>query len=117
MQVLHPRAVRRNLPGGHDLADHMRGTRFDDVSRRGKCLWLDVADAGEEVAVVVHLRMSGQRLLAEAGAPNPVIPRADVHDLLEQTRSVMSKALTVGGISFDALYVESTVSRGTSVVR
>ena len=72
VQVLHPRAARRHLPGGQDLADRLRGKRFDDVARRGKYLWLDAADAADDVAVVVHLGMSGQMLLAEAGAPDPV---------------------------------------------
>ncbi|MFC0315115.1 bifunctional DNA-formamidopyrimidine glycosylase/DNA-(apurinic or apyrimidinic site) lyase [Gordonia phosphorivorans] len=210
VQVLHPRAVRRHLPGGQDLADRLRGKRFDDVARRGKYLWLDAADAADDVAVVVHLGMSGQMLLAESVAPDPVhlriraelddgnelrfvdqrtfggwhldeytspeagalpvsiahiaadpfdpaydpaavvevlrrkdteikralldqtvvsgvgniyadealwraklhgrrrtkgIPRAGLHELLEQAGIVMSEAITVGGTSFDALYV------------
>lgn len=71
LEVLHPRAVRRHLLGADDLRNRLRGKKIDDVERRGKYLWLDAADAADDVAAVVHLGMSGQMLLAEAGAPDP----------------------------------------------
>ena len=60
VDVLHPRAVRRHLAGPGDFAARMRGRRFDGTRRRGKYLWLPV---GED-ALVAHLGMSGQLLLA-----------------------------------------------------
>lgn len=71
VSVLHPRAARRHVLGDNDLRDRLRGKEVRDVCRRGKYLWLDAADSGDRVAVVVHLGMSGQMLLAEAGAADP----------------------------------------------
>ncbi|GAA4661298.1 bifunctional DNA-formamidopyrimidine glycosylase/DNA-(apurinic or apyrimidinic site) lyase [Gordonia humi] len=69
VQVLHPRAVRRHVGGATDLENRLRGKRFDAVQRRGKYLWLTGADASDEVAVVVHLGMSGQLLISDPEAP------------------------------------------------
>ncbi|GAC58838.1 formamidopyrimidine-DNA glycosylase [Gordonia hirsuta DSM 44140 = NBRC 16056] len=72
VEVLHPRAVRRHVPGALDLRDRLRGKQIRGVARRGKYLWLDTVDRSDEVAVVVHLGMSGQMLLARSGADDPV---------------------------------------------
>lgn len=61
VEVLHPRAVRRHLPGGADLASRLTGVEVTAARRRGKYLWLEVD--GGELAVVVHLGMSGQMLV------------------------------------------------------
>jgi formamidopyrimidine-DNA glycosylase len=65
VDVLHPRAVRRHLPGPADFAQRLRGVRFDGARRRGKYLWLPV---GED-AMLAHLGMSGQLLVVEPDAP------------------------------------------------
>jgi len=39
VEVRHPRAVRRHLPGGDDLAARLAGARIEAVARRGKYLW------------------------------------------------------------------------------
>jgi formamidopyrimidine-DNA glycosylase len=70
--VLHPRAVRRHVPGPADLENRLRGTTIRGVSRRGKYLWLDADGPADELAAVVHLGMSGQLLIAGGGAPDPV---------------------------------------------
>ncbi|GAA1901598.1 bifunctional DNA-formamidopyrimidine glycosylase/DNA-(apurinic or apyrimidinic site) lyase [Williamsia serinedens] len=73
----HPRAVRRHLAGATDLADALTGTRIVAARRRGKYLWLDVADAATsadapgDMAVVVHLGMSGQMLVTDPETPDP----------------------------------------------
>jgi formamidopyrimidine-DNA glycosylase len=73
----HPRAVRRHLAGATDLADALTGTRIVAARRRGKYLWLDVADATTpadtpgDMAVVVHLGMSGQMLVTDPETPDP----------------------------------------------
>jgi formamidopyrimidine-DNA glycosylase len=64
VDVLHPRAVRRHLPGPADFAQRMQGRRFDAARRRGKYLWLPV---GED-AMLAHLGMSGQLLVVPPDA-------------------------------------------------
>ncbi|MCX4547918.1 bifunctional DNA-formamidopyrimidine glycosylase/DNA-(apurinic or apyrimidinic site) lyase [Streptomyces sp. NBC_01387] len=61
VQVLHPRAVRRHTAGGEDFAAALRGHRFGVASRRGKYLWLPLADT--DSSVLGHLGMSGQLLV------------------------------------------------------
>ncbi|AVM00364.1 DNA-formamidopyrimidine glycosylase [Gordonia iterans] len=72
VEPLHPRATRRHVYGPDDLRNRLRGKEIQSVDRRGKYLWLSAADAADEVGVVVHLGMSGQMLMAERGAPDPV---------------------------------------------
>jgi formamidopyrimidine-DNA glycosylase len=80
VRVLHPRAARRHLLGGADLEGRLRGARVDGARRRGKFLWLPLIHAGAggstgdsaaaepDSAVVVHLGMSGQMLVAAPSA-------------------------------------------------
>lgn len=81
VRVHHPRAVRRHEAGPADLTARLLGARINRTDRRGKYLWLtlDTQDSDEsresrqpaqDVALVVHLGMSGQMLLGTA-------PRAD----------------------------------------
>jgi len=60
VQVRHPRAVRRHVPGAADLTARLTGAHITGTDRRGKYLWLTL---GSEAALVVHLGMSGQMLL------------------------------------------------------
>lgn len=65
--------VAREHPGGAEgLADELAGARIHSAERRGKYLWLTLGDtepeAGER-ALVVHLRMSGQLLIASPELP------------------------------------------------
>ncbi|MFT4086466.1 MAG: bifunctional DNA-formamidopyrimidine glycosylase/DNA-(apurinic or apyrimidinic site) lyase [Gordonia sp. (in: high G+C Gram-positive bacteria)] len=71
VEVLHPRAARRHVGGDLDLVNRLRGKRIESVDRRGKYLWLRTAGPSDEVAVVVHLGMSGQMLLAQQGVDDP----------------------------------------------
>ncbi|MFI6479518.1 bifunctional DNA-formamidopyrimidine glycosylase/DNA-(apurinic or apyrimidinic site) lyase [Nonomuraea sp. NPDC050663] len=59
-EVLHPRAIRRHLPGAAAFSAALAGRTVTDVRRRGKYLWLPL-DSGE--AIVAHLGMSGQLLV------------------------------------------------------
>jgi formamidopyrimidine-DNA glycosylase len=65
VETRHPRAVRRHVGGGADLAARLTGRTVEAASRRGKYLWLPLADhdgsTGE--ALVAHLGMSGQFLV------------------------------------------------------
>ncbi|MHC5903261.1 bifunctional DNA-formamidopyrimidine glycosylase/DNA-(apurinic or apyrimidinic site) lyase [Streptomyces sp. S6] len=60
-EVLHARAVRRHLAGADDFAHRLKGHRIGTPSRRGKYLWLPLADSGQ--AILAHLGMSGQLLV------------------------------------------------------
>lgn len=63
VDVLHPRAVRRHLPGSIDLARRLEGRTIASAERRGKYLWLVLEP--DDVALVVHLGMSGQMLVQD----------------------------------------------------
>ncbi len=67
------RVARRHEPGPADLADRLRGRVLTGAHRRGKYLWLALADEGgaPDEALIVHLGMSGQMLVAEPGSPLP----------------------------------------------
>jgi formamidopyrimidine-DNA glycosylase len=63
-EVLHPRAVRRNEGL---LPDQLRGRTIRSAERRGKYLWLPLADGDD--ALLAHLGMSGQLLVVPADSP------------------------------------------------
>jgi formamidopyrimidine-DNA glycosylase len=67
VEVLHPRPVRRHLPGPDDFAARLTGRTFTAARRRGKYLWLPL-DSGD--ALLGHLGMSGQLLVQPAVAPD-----------------------------------------------
>jgi formamidopyrimidine-DNA glycosylase len=67
VEVRHPRAVRRHVPGPEHFVDVLAGRTVLDVCRRGKYLWLPL-DSGD--AIVAHLGMSGQLLVQPAEAPD-----------------------------------------------
>lgn len=79
VEVLHPRAVRRHAGESADLASRLAGKTVTAARRRGKYLWLDVADDTDDAALVVHLGMSGQMLIARAGAPDHTHLRIRAH--------------------------------------
>jgi formamidopyrimidine-DNA glycosylase len=65
VEVHHPRAIRRHLPGDVHFIAMLTGRTVLDASRRGKYLWLPL-DSGD--AIIGHLGMSGQLLMQPAGA-------------------------------------------------
>jgi formamidopyrimidine-DNA glycosylase len=66
-EVLHPRAIRRHLPGARHFADVLAGRRVGPIRRRGKYLWLPLDDTD---ALIGHLGMSGQLLMQPHDAPD-----------------------------------------------
>jgi formamidopyrimidine-DNA glycosylase len=74
-QVLHPRAVRRHVAGPADFSAALSGLAVTGARRRGKYLWLPVAESAPsapspaEDALLAHLGMSGQLLLGDPGRP------------------------------------------------
>lgn len=66
VRVLHPRSVRRHLPGPADFETQLAGRTFAAPRRRGKFLWLPFADGD---ALVAHLGMSGQFRVDDPSGP------------------------------------------------
>jgi len=64
----HPRALRRHVAGPTDFVDRLRGRRIQAARRRGKYLWLPLADGDE--ALLAHLGMSGQLVVVPPGTPD-----------------------------------------------
>jgi formamidopyrimidine-DNA glycosylase len=67
VEVRHPRAVRRHVAGPEDFAHRLVGRVLGTARRRGKYAWLPVDDTD---ALLVHLGMSGQLLVAAPGTPD-----------------------------------------------
>ncbi|MFJ2827138.1 bifunctional DNA-formamidopyrimidine glycosylase/DNA-(apurinic or apyrimidinic site) lyase [Streptomyces sp. NPDC087263] len=68
VEVRHPRAVRRHLAGPEAFAKALAGLRVGEARRRGKYLWLPLADS--PYSVLAHLGMSGQLLVQPEDAPD-----------------------------------------------
>src|SRR4051794_20529225 len=67
VEVIHPRAIRRHLPGAGHFADILAGRHVGPVQRRGKSLWLPLDDTD---ALIGHLGMSGQLLMRADDVPD-----------------------------------------------
>jgi formamidopyrimidine-DNA glycosylase len=67
VEVHHPRAVRRHLPGDVHFASVLADRTITGVARRGKYLWLPL-DSGD--AIIAHLGMSGQLLMQPPETPD-----------------------------------------------
>jgi formamidopyrimidine-DNA glycosylase len=74
VEVGRERAVRRT--SRQAVIDGLTGTTITGADRHGKYLKLAL-DSGDEV--MIHLRMSGQVLIAEAGAPRPAHTHVVMH--------------------------------------
>ncbi|TDE59508.1 bifunctional DNA-formamidopyrimidine glycosylase/DNA-(apurinic or apyrimidinic site) lyase [Nonomuraea mesophila] len=66
-EVLHPRAIRRHMPGPDEFTARLKGRALLSAERRGKYLWLPLS--GAEEALLAHLGMSGQLLVVDGDAP------------------------------------------------
>ncbi len=100
VDVLHPRAVRRHVPGADDLSSRLAGRTFTAACRRGKYLWIEVD--GDE-ALLTHLGMSGQLLVQSPDAPDEKHLRVRFRfaDSGNELRFVDQR--TFGGLSLDDL--------------
>ncbi|GAA4846855.1 bifunctional DNA-formamidopyrimidine glycosylase/DNA-(apurinic or apyrimidinic site) lyase [Actinomycetospora corticicola] len=67
VEVLHPRAVRRQAGGAPELGARLAGRTLVAARRRGKFLWVDLDDG---TALLAHLGMSGQLLVQPADRPD-----------------------------------------------
>ncbi len=97
VDVQHPRAVRRHVPGAADFAGRLAGRRVLSTARRGKYLWLPL-DSAE--ALLAHLGMSGQLLVRPAGAPDEVHLRVRLA-LDDGTELRFVDQRTFGGLSVE----------------
>ncbi|MEU6991307.1 bifunctional DNA-formamidopyrimidine glycosylase/DNA-(apurinic or apyrimidinic site) lyase [Streptomyces sp. NPDC046465] len=98
VRVLHPRAVRRHMAGGADFADRLTGHRMGLAQRRGKYLWLPLADSAQ--SVLAHLGMSGQLLVQPQEAPEEKHLRVRMRFADEQgTELRFVDQRTFGGLS------------------
>ncbi len=105
VDVTHPRAVRRHVGGGADLAARLAGLTVAAVSRRGKYLWLPLAARGGSAGecLVAHLGMSGQLLMQPEGTADEkhLHVRLRFADGGRELRFVDQR--TFGGVLLDAL--------------
>ena len=105
VEIGHPRAVRRHTAGSADLAARLTGATFETASRRGKYLWLPLADrqGSRGECLVAHLGMSGQLLARPADAPDEkhLHVRISFTDDGPQLRFVDQR--TFGGVLLDRL--------------
>jgi formamidopyrimidine-DNA glycosylase len=93
--VHHPRSVRRHAPGPADFADRLTGATVAGAERRGKYLWLPLDDGD---AVLAHLGMSGQMLIAGPGVEEPRHLRI-AFELDDDTRLLFADQRIFGGMS------------------
>ena len=93
--VHHPRSVRRHEPGPSDFADRLAGATVVGAERRGKYLWLPI-DGGD--AVLAHLGMSGQMLIAGPDVEDPRHLRIEF-DLDDGNRLLFADQRIFGGMS------------------
>jgi formamidopyrimidine-DNA glycosylase len=71
VEVHHPRAIRRHLPGSGDFSGRLAGRTIAATRRRGKYLWLELAeDSDPDMGLIAHLGMSGQLLVQPEGTPD-----------------------------------------------
>lgn len=99
------RVARRHEAGPTDLAARLTGAHVLAADRRGKYLWLVVRTPHDDPqALVVHLGMSGQLLIAQPQAPREKHLHAtfDFADDGPQLRFVDQR--TFGGLALTALH-------------
>lgn len=79
VEVLHPRAIRRQDGGVAEFGSGLRGRTLRCASRRGKYLWMPLMDASApDTALLAHLGMSGQLLVESPEAPAEAHLRARI---------------------------------------
>lgn len=67
VEVLHPRAVRRQPGGAAEFTARLTGSTLGAAQRRGKYLWVPL---GEGQSMIGHLGMSGQLLVQDPSVPD-----------------------------------------------
>jgi formamidopyrimidine-DNA glycosylase len=119
VEVHHPRAVRRHLEGADHFVQALTGRTLTDAHRRGKYLWLPLAEpdgAPSGRALVGHLGMSGQLLVEKPSAPDETHLRArfTFTDGGRELRFVDQR--TFGGLAVEELEAGGGGADGSSAV-
>ncbi|WDF32106.1 bifunctional DNA-formamidopyrimidine glycosylase/DNA-(apurinic or apyrimidinic site) lyase [Arthrobacter agilis] len=75
VEIVDARSLRRHVHGVEDFVGTVGGALVTDVVRRGKFLWLTLAEPSAptlppSVALMAHLGMSGQLLIEDSEAPD-----------------------------------------------
>jgi formamidopyrimidine-DNA glycosylase len=100
VDVFHPRAIRRHIPGAIDFASRLAGRRVLTSDRRGKYLW---AELDSREALLAHLGMSGQLLVQPPGAPDETHLRVRMRFADDGPELRFVDQRTFGGLSLEEL--------------
>ncbi|WP_295845044.1 bifunctional DNA-formamidopyrimidine glycosylase/DNA-(apurinic or apyrimidinic site) lyase [uncultured Microbacterium sp.] len=103
VDVRDDRALTRHAGGAAQFEAELTGRRIASAVRRGKFLWMPVAD---DEAIVSHLGMSGQMLLRSPGAPEERHERIRIeleHPVHGSLSVVFADQRTFGSLAIDAL--------------
>ncbi|MFJ4681128.1 MULTISPECIES: bifunctional DNA-formamidopyrimidine glycosylase/DNA-(apurinic or apyrimidinic site) lyase [unclassified Kitasatospora] len=98
VQVLHPRAVRRQAGGADEFTALLRGRTLGEPQRRGKYLWVPLGDG---LSMVGHLGMSGQLLIQEPEMAESVHLRARLRFADGGTELRFVDQRTFGGLAVE----------------
>ncbi|MFJ1707318.1 bifunctional DNA-formamidopyrimidine glycosylase/DNA-(apurinic or apyrimidinic site) lyase [Kitasatospora sp. NPDC088346] len=98
VEVLHPRAVRRQPGGAGEFTARLTGSTLGEARRRGKYLWVPL---GEGQSMIGHLGMSGQLLVQDPSVPDETHLRVRLRftDLGRELRFVDQR--TFGGLAVE----------------
>jgi formamidopyrimidine-DNA glycosylase len=103
VDVRDERALTRHTGGAAHFEAELTGRRIAAAVRRGKFLWMPVAD---DEAIVTHLGMSGQMLLRVPGAPEERHERIRIeleHPVHGPLSVVFADQRTFGSLALDTL--------------
>jgi formamidopyrimidine-DNA glycosylase len=103
VDVRYPRSVRRSPGGSPRLRSQLVGDSFRCASRRGKYLWLPLVD-NDDVALVVHLGMSGQILMQPQRADDEKHLRVRIRFDDDEREMRFVDQRTFGGMYLDELH-------------
>ena len=106
VEALHPRAIRQHIAGPADFAARLIGRTLQVAQRRGKYLWIPLADdasPGYDTALLGHLGMSGQLLIQPVGAPDETHLRVRVTFTDDGPELRFVDQRTFGGLSLEPL--------------
>ncbi len=116
--VLDERALTRHTGDGAHFEAALTGRSIVGAARRGKFLWLPLANSGgttPDQAVVAHLGMSGQILLREPGGRSERHERVrfDIHHPQHgELAVVFADQRTFGSLAIDALIPTADAAPG-----
>lgn len=114
VRVLDERSLRRHVGPSEDFEHRIRGRKLAEPKRRGKFLWIPLEpESGSLVpseALLVHLGMSGQVLLANESEPNRLTRIAFTLESPDGTRFGLN---FVDQRIFGSLSIDNLVDVGT----